>query len=142
MQIPRSSRSGDVSINMTPMIDVVFQLIIFFLVSSHLARQEVQMKLPLPEAASGEKETDPSAPRLTINLLADGTLQLSGRSVTRDELPAWLAERVRDLGKDVEVRIRSDRTTPYELVEPVLVACARAGVWNVTFAVYHDEEVR
>jgi biopolymer transport protein ExbD len=142
MQIPRSSRSGDVSINMTPMIDVVFQLIIFFLVSSHLAKQEVQMKLPLPEAASGEKETDPSAPRLTINLLADGTLSLSGRSVTRDELPAWLGARVRDLGKDVEVRIRSDRMTPYELVEPILVACARAGIWNVTFAVYHDEEVR
>ncbi len=139
MQVPRASRSGDVSINMTPMIDVVFQLIIFFLVSSHLAKQEVQMKLPLPEAASGEQEVDASAPRLTVNVLADGTLLVAGREVAVNELPARLAERLRDLGTDAEVRIRSDRSTPYELVEPILVACAKSGVWNVTFAVYRDE---
>ena len=35
----------------------------------------------------------------------------------------------------LEVRIRSDRTVPYRIVEPLMVACARSGVWRVTFAV-------
>lgn len=138
MKIPRSARSGDSGMNMTPMIDVVFQLIIFFLVSSHLAKQEVQLKLPLPEAASGEQEADPNAPRLTVNVLEDGTLLLAGRAVKSSELSPRLSERLGELGPDVEVRIRSHRDVPYEFVEPLLVACAKAGVWNVTFAVYES----
>ena len=47
MRVPSNLRSGSLGFNMTPMIDVVFLLIIFFLVSSHLAKQEVQMPLPL-----------------------------------------------------------------------------------------------
>jgi biopolymer transport protein ExbD len=138
MQVPRLLRTGEASINMTPMIDVVFQLIIFFLVSSHLAKQEVQLKLPLPEAASGEQETDPNAPRLTVNVLEDGSLLLAGRTIRAAEVRQRLRERIGELGPDVEVRIRSHRDVPYESVEPLLVACAKAGVWNVTFAVYED----
>ncbi|MBT6848587.1 MAG: biopolymer transporter ExbD, partial [Planctomycetaceae bacterium] len=55
MQTPRYARSKETGFNMTPMIDVVFLLIIFFLVSSHLARQETQLELDLPEASSGEQ---------------------------------------------------------------------------------------
>ena len=46
---------GSVSFNMTPMIDVVFLLIIFFLVSSNLAQQEVHLEIDLPDAASGNR---------------------------------------------------------------------------------------
>ncbi len=140
MRIPRRN-TNEFGIDMTPMIDVVFQLIIFFLVSSHLARQEVQLKLPLPEATSGEQETDPNAPRLTVNVLADGTLLLAGRPVASQELSPRLRERLQELGPDVEVRIRSHRDVPYENVEPLLVACAKAGVWNVTFAVYESAPI-
>jgi len=138
MQVPRLLRTGEASINMTPMIDVVFQLIIFFLVSSHLAKQEVQLKLPLPKAASGEQESQSDTPKLTINVLADGTLLLAGRPVTVTDLRTRLRDRLAELGDDAEVRIRSHRDVPYENVEPLLVACAKAGVWNVTFAVYEE----
>lgn len=140
MKTPRLLRTGEATINMTPMIDVVFLLIIFFLVSSHLARQEVQLKLPLPEAASGEQETDPNAPKLTINVLEDGTLLLAGRPISPTELQARLRERLAELGDDAEMRIRSHRDVPYEHVAPLLVACAKAGVWNVTFAVYEEHD--
>lgn len=135
MQIPNFSKGGDVGFNMTPMIDVVFLLIIFFLVSSHLVKQEVQFKLPLPTAQSGLKEKNSEKPRLTVNVLADGTLLLSGRQVTAEDLRTRLAERQNDLGKDVEVRIRGDRSTAYKHVEPVMLSCARAGIWNVSYSV-------
>jgi len=64
---------------MTPMIDVVFLLIIFFLVSSHLQRQETQQELDLPVAqASIEDEAKPT-PRVTINVLEDGSMVVSGQ---------------------------------------------------------------
>ena len=142
MRIPSFSKGGEVGFNMTPMIDVVFQLIIFFLVSSHLAKQEVQLKLPLPTAQTGLQEKPSEKPRLTVNVLADGTMLLAGRQVTAEELRARLVERQKDLGKDVEVRIRGDRSTAYKHVEPVMLSCYRAGIWNVSYSVFRKEDVR
>ncbi len=140
MRIPSQIKTSEVGFNMTPMIDVVFQLIIFFLVSSHLAKQEVQLKLPLPVAGTGKTDKADNKPRLTVNVLADGTLLLAGRQVTADELRSRLAERLGDLGQDVEVRIRGDRSVAYRHVEPVMLSCAKAGIWNVTYAVYRKTE--
>jgi hypothetical protein len=43
-------------------------------------------------------------------------------------------------GDDLEVRIRSDRSVEYSRIEPILLACVRAGIWNVSFAVLRREE--
>ncbi len=142
MQVPNHLRSGQVGFNMTPMIDVVFLLIIFFLVSSHLAKQEAQMQLPLPVAESGSLDAETESRRVTINVLDDGRLLLAGRAVRPTELVERLRDRIVNEGSDLEVRIRSDRTVEYRYVEPIMLACARSGIWNVTFAVYRPEDVR
>ena len=142
MRIPRRGTTTEVGFNMTPMIDIVFQLIIFFLVSSHLVKQETQLKLPLPAADTGQKIADDDKPHLTVNVLADGTLLFAGRQIAAAELAPRLGEHIADLGKDVEVRIRGDRAVAYRHVEPIMLTCARAGVWNVTYAVYRKEDAR
>lgn len=142
MQVPNHLRSGKLGFNMTPMIDVVFLLIIFFLVSSHLAKQEAQMQLPLPVAESGSVDAETESRRVTINVLDDGRLLLAGRAVRSTELVERLRDKIADAGSDLEVRIRSDRTVEYRYVEPIMLACARSGIWNVTFAVYRPEDVR
>lgn len=142
MRVPNHGRGSSLNINMTPMIDVVFQLIIFFLVSSHLAKQEAQLPLPLPLAASGSKEGNETNPRVTVNVLADGQLSLAGKHLAAADLQQRLQTKLAETGTDLEVRIRSDRTVAYRHVEPILLACARAGVWNVAFAVYRPEDVR
>jgi biopolymer transport protein ExbD len=139
MRVPSRVTSGEVGINMTPMIDVVFQLIIFFLVSGHLARQETHLELPLPTAGSGESAEDENKLRLTINVLADGRLLIANRTVPAEQLQQRLVEERAAAGADLEVRIRSDRAAPYRLIEPILLSAARAGVWNVTFSVYRQE---
>ncbi len=141
MRVPNLLRRGKVGFNMTPMIDVVFLLIIFFLVSSHLAQQENRMLLPLPTAASGTQAVDDRTPRIVINVLRDGRLLLVGKRLEPAELLERLKFEVNRLGKDLEIRIRSDRTVPYRFVEPIMLAAARAGVWNVTFAVYRPGDV-
>ncbi|MDX1947780.1 MAG: biopolymer transporter ExbD [Pirellulaceae bacterium] len=141
MRIPSRVASGEVGFNMTPMIDVVFQLIIFFLLSSHLAKQENQLALPLPTAQSGRDPVADDKPRLTVNVTLNGTLLVANRAVTPDELTARLRERLAAHGGDLEVRIRSDRSVAYAHVEPIMLACARAGIWNVSYAVYRREDV-
>jgi biopolymer transport protein ExbD len=142
MRVPNQWRSGQVGFNMTPMIDVVFLLIIFFLVSSHLARQEAQLPLPLPTAESGSTPDEMTQRRLTVNVLSDGSVLLAGKPVPAGQLQRRLQQAVLERGGDLEVRVRGDRSVPYRAVEPILLACAKSGIWNVAFAVYRPEDVR
>lgn len=142
MRVPQNLRSGELGFDMTPMIDVVFLLIIFFLVSSHLARQEAQMELPLPLADSGTKADDIEGRRLTLNVTGDGAMVLAGRHVTRAELAQRLVVAREAAGGELEVRIRGDRDVPYRHIAPIMLSCARTGIWNVTIGVYRTEDAR
>ncbi|HMC11689.1 MAG TPA: biopolymer transporter ExbD, partial [Pirellulaceae bacterium] len=119
MRVPTRAVTSEVGFNMTPMIDVVFQLIIFFLLSSHLAKQETQLPLPLPAADSGKAEAADTRPRLTVNVLADGTLLVANRPIGSDDLVSLLRDRRATHGDELEVRIRGDRSVLYSRVEPV-----------------------
>ena len=142
MKIPNGLKRSHVGFNMTPMIDVVFLLIIFFLVSSHLARQETQLPLPLPVADSGAEAVDEeNRQRVVVNILEDGQTQLAGRSVEIGELKNRLKNQLTE-SKDLELRIRSDRQVPYQFVQPIMSAAAEVGIWNVTFAVIKSKDSR
>ncbi len=140
MRVPQHLRSGDLGFDMTPMIDVVFLLIIFFLVSSHLARQEAQMELPLPFADSGVAADEIAGRRLTLNVTGEGAMVLAGRPVSRDELSRRLVAAHQAAGGELEVRIRGNRDVPYRHIAPIMLSCARTGIWNVTIGVYRSEE--
>lgn len=139
MRVSLRSYRKPVALNMTPLIDVVFLLIIFFLVSSHLARQENQLELSLPSAASGREADVESRPRVPINVLADGRILLGSAPTPANEIAGRLEIERDHYGDDLEVRIRTDRSVPYGVVEPILLACADAGIWNVTWAVFRKE---
>lgn len=109
MKVPQYVGRSRFSINMTPMIDVVFLLIIFFLVSSHLSRRENELQLDLPTAESGEDVTDETAARVTLNILGDGQLMLAGSPVKQDQLLQRFTVARQEEGDDLEVRIRADR---------------------------------
>jgi biopolymer transport protein ExbD len=127
---------------MTPMIDVTFQLIIFFLLSSRLAQQETQMELELPAAASGREAVEDGRPRLIVNVSSDGRVMLGSTETPREEMAGRLRIERDRLGGDLEVRVRADRSIPYRMVTPILLACAEADIWNVTFAVVEKVENR
>jgi len=139
MQIPRYQPVRKLGFNMTPMIDVVFLLIIFFLVSSHLQKQETQQELDLPQAASADHDLDQELPRVTINVLETGELVVAGRPLSRAEVVPMLSAVRRDKGDDVQVRIRASRSAPWSMIEPVMLSCTKSGIWNVGFAVYRSE---
>jgi len=141
-QYVQTGPATDIDSAMTPMIDVVFLLIIFFLVSSHLQRQETQREMELPEAASADQDIDQETPRVTINVLQTGELFVAGRPMTRDEIKPMLRAVRKEQGEDVEVRIRASRSAPWSTIEPVMLDCTESGIWNVGFAVYRTGEGR
>ena len=126
---------------MTPMIDIVFQLIIFFLVSSHLAQSQMQYVFDLPEAKTGQEQIESTQiTKIVINILppengeTDYNILLAGEPVDIPTLKKKLTyERSRH---QIEIHIRTSQKTPYKVVEPILTACAQSGVWDVRFAVY------
>ena len=138
MRIPNEKRRGRLEMNMTPMIDVVFLLIIFFLVSSHLAKQEAHAELDLPLAQTGEENREAEQRRLTINVSQKGGVPIiafGARVVENNKLYNQLKREMERAKGGLEVRIRADRAVPYGVIEPLLVNCAELKIWNVQFAV-------
>ena len=122
---------------MTPMIDVVFLLIIFFLVSSHLAKRESKLPMQLP-TASRQPATQSILGRLVINVEANDSVTVGGSAVNRDQLAAVLRAHAAEKGADAAVHIRSDTSVDYAIAEPLLRAAAQAGISNITFAVHEQ----
>jgi len=139
MRVPSNLARESLGFNMTPMIDVVFLLIIFFLVSSHLARQETQLEVDLPDAASARPAREDDVRRIVVNVLAEpgleARIQVGGEVMDDLRLDELIRHEGQSAAGRLEVRIRTDRRVPYAVIEPILLACARAGVWNVVFAV-------
>jgi len=126
MKAPSHLRSGEFGFNMTPMIDIVFLLIIFFLVSSHLAKREKQIEMSLPESASGEKSLV-DAPEVVIQIQADGSLWFGGEQVSKEQLSALVEAKMSQADDSTQIAIRGDRKAPYGAIDPVLLLCRELG---------------
>jgi biopolymer transport protein ExbD len=139
MKVTQYPRESGIGFNMTPMIDVVFLLIIFFLVSSHLAKQESRVPVELPEAVQGQESLDDESPRMVVTVKDTGEILAFGQVVSPQTLSKQIDDFRHKHDEQVEVRIRGDRRVSYRVVKPILLACAKAGVWKVTFAVYRQQ---
>lgn len=135
MRIPTRDRRHGLSFNITPLIDIVFLLIIFFLAASHLARSEAQTPINLPVATQTQDENQPPR-RIVVTVTADGAMQVGPRTVDLAEIEQMLLARQLDGAEpDLAVHIRADRSVPYRDIEPIMLACARAGITEIGFAV-------
>lgn len=132
--MPLKTHQDDLpAINLTPMIDILFNLIIFFLVSTRFGEIERQVDLAVPQVA--EQTALRAVPRSrTINVYRTGALTLDGQPVTLQELPRRLADDRRQQ-PHMEVAIRGDAQAPYQHVAAVIAACREAGITELGIAV-------
>ena len=129
MQIRDSEGSDELTLNMAPMIDIVFLLLIFFMVSTTFVDREKQMSIELPLAQSGETpEREPE--EVVINVGRDGRVFLGLAEVPQDAL---LASLTRTAGENPEtpVTIRGHKEALHEHVVAVMDTCRRAGLQNL-----------
>ena len=137
MKSPQLLASGSTSINMTPMIDVVFLLIIFFLVSSHMAKQESSIPLDLPSATAVLPD-DTERDTLVINILASGAWRVGGAEVDEPALASFMRRSQMAAAEPLRLKIRTDKLVPYERIEPLLRAASELGIGDIVFSVYEE----
>jgi len=132
-------------VNVTPLIDVIMCLIIFFLLCGQLAQDESNQKVRIPRADKGQEMADQQG-RLLINLVprsnADGSpvadskepdIFIHGGQVQLSHLTAYLQEE-KQANPEVKVILRADRDLTYDWISPVLVSCAQANIQSVNFS--------
>lgn len=118
-------------INVTPLIDVVMVLIVFYLMVGKLASD--QSRVQLPAAAGTQAQADKG---LILNLALDeqsgaARLTMEGAELPLEELATTLRARMPELERGVQqtpVSLRADKRLAYASVAPVVAACREAGL--------------
>ena len=120
-----------------PMVDIVFLLLIFFLVSWYFSRNETELDVKVPKAREG-KETRRAVGEVILNVKSNGTVVMNRRQMNAAELQDTL-QKIASLYPDQAVILRGDESTDYRHVVEVLDTCRRANIWNVAFATSRPE---
>jgi biopolymer transport protein ExbD len=120
-----------------PMVDVVFLLLIFFLVTWNFSRGEMELDVNVPKAREG-KESRRSVGEVILNVTSDGAIIMNRRTLDADGLLEALA-RISELYPDQAVILRGDEAADYRHIVEVLDICRRASIWNVAFATSKPE---
>lgn len=118
-------------INLTSLIDVVFLLLIFFMITSTFIKTERKLELQLPEAKAAEVEQKERKP-IQIEMDKRGRITLDGQLVTMKALETRLKE---FQGKRKSAIVRADRRLKHGTVTAVLGLCRDAGIREIAIAV-------
>ncbi len=115
------------SLNLTPLIDVVFLLLIFFLVATRFAQDDRELPVLLPSAASAvPMTTEPT--ELVVNVDATGQYMILGERMSLDKVESILRRSVADNPINQMVIIRGDRNVAFQAVVSVMDLCNKLKV--------------
>jgi biopolymer transport protein ExbD len=115
------------SLSLTPLIDVVFLLLVFFLVTTRFAQEDYELDVVLPSASEAQPLI--AEPReLFVNIDQHGDYVVDGRVMTRDEVADVLRRAVANNPVNQSVIIRADRRVQFDYVVAIMNLCNRVGV--------------
>ena len=137
----RKSMEG-CDMNMTPMIDVVFQLIIFFIVTLKMT-ENINPDIVLEDGKHGEIITGENVPTQTIEIEVSrrGRISIHNAQLDTARLAMHIRDRYNKYGS-FPVMVRADYRTRHEDVKRVMDACTRNGVWKIGFIAVQDRRVK
>ena len=124
----------EASADLTPMIDVVFQLIIFFIVTANLDQQQVRKDIELPQVIHGVEEKRKDPRQVTIQISRSGKFFIGSRASSEADLQHQLNLAVNAAGSDTPVLIRGDVDCTHRSVRTAMDICARVGIYKIRFA--------
>ena len=127
MRRSRSSSHGLAlaELNITPLLDLVFVLLIIFMITTPLLEQQLPVDLPKSSQAAAANLPDPKS-ILTLTLSKDGAVLLGPDKVALDQLANLLTQR-KSRDPELVVSMRADASLPYETVFRALEAVRSAG---------------
>ncbi len=125
-------------LRVAPLIDIVFLLLIFFLVATTFYEAEKDLNVRLAEATEGEDRAVVMN-RIVINIRDSGLLVVNERIISLEELHEMLREAI-SLKPDIPVVIRCDRRTEHQYFVRVLNLCEKLDVSNIAVATFETDE--
>jgi biopolymer transport protein ExbD len=129
----RTHQDETPALNLTPMIDIVFLLIIFFMVGTKFAEWERKMTLKVPQVKN-VGALAPAPEKRIINVYGDGRVTLDREFVSLEELGSRLAA-AREQYNELGVVVRGDAEGAFQNVASVLGACRDAGITDMGISV-------
>ncbi len=131
----RKRELDESSLDMTPMIDCVFQLMIFFIVTINISEvKDKDVRLELgpsgPEVESG-RDADVSA--LVVDVNKSGRISVNNLDITTDQLRSRVRSRLKRQGNTFQVWVRGDARAQHYMIRKVMDACTLEGVGKVSF---------
>ena len=127
-------------LDMTPMIDVVFELIIFFVVTLTQANAKDET-VRLEDGKHGIELTPDELPptHLIVDVARTGRISMCDVTITPAELGRRVKERMRKYG-EFPVMIRADYRAKHKAVAEVMNACTQNGIWKLSFVAVYDRK--
>lgn len=136
----RDNSPPPASFQLAPMIDIVFLLLIFFLVTYQITEQEKDTRVSVPSSTQGV-ETARVANEIVVNVTKEGQITISGETYSLNELRQKMerivaaSELAGDGGADRQpVRIRCDAEGDNQTLIEVMDQIQKAGIYNIGFA--------
>jgi biopolymer transport protein ExbD len=120
------------AMQLAPMIDIVFLLLIFFIVTWQFSRSETEMKISVPSSQEG---ADPKRVlgEIIVNVRANGEVVVEGQVMSQAQLKQKLSA-IAKQHQNQPVRLRGDSKAEYQTIVEVIDTCQKAGIWNISFA--------
>ena len=132
--------SDDLEMDMSPMIDLTFLLLIFFMVASHIITVQIDRRVNPPTAKNSQVAQDASG-RVVVNILADGTIWAQDKVelTSTESITSYVDEarvRFEESGVQTRLNLRADEDVDTRIIKRVVQAAAEAGVVEVIFGSY------
>ena len=136
-----TQNTEDIDLNLTPLIDVVFLLLIFFMVSTTF-QKDAELQVSLPEASQDPVPQDAEALEIAIN--SRGQYFLDGRELTNNRLETLRAaiSKLSRGKRDIPLIIRADANTPHQAVVTAMDAAAQLGMLQLSIATSQSESTQ
>lgn len=136
----RSKRASDAGceLDMTPMIDVVFQMIIFFIVTIKMD-ENVNEEIVLEDAKEGPLYEGEDPRTMIIEVDRRGWLSINNVQLSKGKLQDIIQGRYRRFGT-FPVLVRADRNTEHRHVRAIMDLCTEVGIWQIDFAAIKEKK--
>ncbi len=121
-------------INMTPMIDIVFQMIIFFVLTVEMERDALDERIRLAMSPHGPAVETRDPRTVTIDVNDRGHLSIGRVPVSPEQMFAIMRRTVAEYGQSTPVVIRGDMDVRHTNIQRAMDICTRAGLYRVSFA--------
>lgn len=139
MRLHKTKRQYGSEINIAPLIDVVFLLIIFFLTVSHITQVRVEA-LSLPEAKEADKSQHVASSRLIINVHKSGQIVVAGTTYNTNSLELMLRSEQQNAGAGLSILLRGDRDTLWASMSELMQVLTRLGINQISVAVLESDQ--